>query len=380
MTVALKRRAHSRPVGGKRAAAVSVLLLALAIFSPLLLSQAEAPEPIEGIVVDITQIGNDVFVQLDLNEDGKGEVWVKLADVILDMLGNALTPNDIALGARLKLITYQKNETGFIEAQKVVVLSNPSDPNSDNALGTMINVFARIPGSPPPSFDLFDRQRDAWICLGEQVELYWVTTPDVTQISLGESLGTFPAARGGEVKGLNWGSIVVQPTQTINIVAATLDGTFRAANAVSVFVFGPPVDPSSGRTPPEGKIQATLVGNTARINEVDDWKADLPASRYSANVQISDIKPLGEAVEFGFTWRIQKVDTDQTVHNFSIAATEVYQHPFRPAGTDLTLSAAGQWTFSTPANVVTKTVDFAVRPVCPQQEDARNTPAGGVAH
>jgi len=319
---------------------------------------------LEGFVVDITEIGPDFFVYLDLDEDGAGEVWVKLVKTILDMQGNMLSATDITIGIKLKLIVYTENETGFIEASKVVVISDENGGSPRPGQGTLVNVFARIPGSRSPVLDLFDNEGETWICRGEKVELYWVTTPDVTRISLGETLGIFDAERGGVINGLNWGSVVAEPTETINYVITTLDGTFEAANSVNVSVFGFQTDVEAGQIIPEGKIRATLDGNTAKANEVDEWVAELPDIRYSDFLSITDIKPTGSAVEAGFIWRIRKEDPSGQIRNFSIAANEAFQHPFRPEGTDITFPLNGLWTFSTPANISDRTVEFVVRPVC----------------
>jgi|GEM_PF-2110681 len=319
---------------------------------------------LEGFVVDITEIGPDFFVYLDLDEDGAGEVWVKLIETILDMQGNTLSSNDIMIGIKLKLIDYVQNETGFIEATKVVVISGGSDGNSRTGQGTLVNVVARIPGTGAPVLDLFNSEGETWICRGEKVELYWVTTPDVTRVSLGETLGIFDADRGGVIDGLNWGSVIVEPSETINYVITTLDGTFKAANSVTVAVFGPQADIEAGQIIPEDKIQAALAGKTAKANEVDEWVADLPDTRYSGFLSITDIKPTGSAVEPGFIWRIRREDPNGQVRSFSIAANESFQHPFRPEGSEATFSLNGVWTFSTPANISDRTVEFVVRPVC----------------
>lgn len=340
-----------------------LLLILMAVFqeAPALQSNDAT---LEGFVVDITEIGSDFFVYLDLNEDGAGEVWVKLIQTILDMQGNALKATDITIGVKLKLIEYVENETGFIEATKVVVISNGNEDSAGPNQGTLVNVFARIPGTGTPVLDLFNVEGETWVCKGEKVTLYWVTSPDVTRVSLGETLGVFEANRGGVINGLNWGSVTVEPTETISYIVSTLDGTFDATNSVTVKVFDSGTSNVAGSIVPEGKIKATLVDTTAKANEVDEWVANLPDTRFSDALSITDIKPTGDAVEPGFIWRIRKEDPSGQIRTFSIAATEAFQHPFRPEGTDITFPLNGVWTFSTPADISTRTVEFVVRPVC----------------
>lgn len=356
--------------GGRRFA---VIVLALAVHLPLcgsalhLLASQEPLPPIEGVVVNLAQIGTDFFVQLDFDGDGEGNVWVKVVGRILDMAGNELTPDKIEKGARLKLTEYRQNEAGFIEAYVVVLIALPdADPNAPPAPGaaTVVNVYVRLMGADRPPIDLYGTDRDAWICVGESVQVYWVTTPDVTLISLGEMLGTFRANQGGMENGLNWGSVVATPQETISYQISAVDGTFEAGSSATVSVYGHPLGAGPFQSFPEGNIAAHLQASTARANTVDDWVADMNDSRFSPRLGITDIKPGKGAVGAGFTWRVRRERADGSVANFSIAAVDTFQHPFRPDNSDEALPLSGEWTFSTLQDIAERMVSFVVRPVC----------------
>lgn len=96
--------------------------------------QAEdPPPPVEGVVVQISQIDQDFFVQLDLDADEKGDQWAKIVGTIQTPAGKKLTLADIKVGTRLRITQYEQNAAGFLEALKVIVL--PDANNSGNGEG-----------------------------------------------------------------------------------------------------------------------------------------------------------------------------------------------------------------------------------------------------
>lgn len=336
-------------------------------FSPTVPAQETQTDPLEGDIVNLAQVGSDFFVQLDLDDDNEGDVWVKLNEDITDTAGNVVEFEDITIGVRIRVLEYQDNEVGFLVAIQAVVVGdtaegvNPRDPN----IPTTVNVYARVLGAPRPNLELFGIDRDAWVCLGDEIELFWVATPDVTQISLGETLGIFPANNRGGIldNGLIWGAVVAIPTETISVQITSIDGNFDAGSAATVFVFGQPqVDAFQASA--ETSLFAQLVGNTARVSQSDDWVADVPGTRVSERMGITDIKPVKAASGVGFSWRVRKENTDGSVDNFNISSTETYQHPFISDQSPDPLGFGGKWTFTTSADVSAKTVEFMVKPTC----------------
>ena len=346
------------------------MLNALLFWAPVVALQQDLP-PVEGTIVNIAEIGSDFFVQLDVDADGKGDVWAKILDTILDLEGNFLTTGDLSIGLKLRVLDYRESETGFIEAHTVVVLSPlggstvpaPSGPSA----ATNVNLFARTAGAPRPPVDLFATDTDAWVCLGESVVLYWVTTADVGLVSLGETLGVFPANQGGTVDGLNWGSVVTTPALTTSYVLKALDSTFNAGDAATVRVFGQPRDGEVLHIiPEEGTLEAKLGKNTgSNSGDVNTWTAATPSTRFSKRLELTDIEPVGAAAGLGSNWRVRKTDEDGAVHDFSIVSVETFQHPFRPEGSQENIPLSGTWRFSTQADVAANVVPFKLRPRCP---------------
>ncbi len=78
--------------------------------------------PISGTVVQISWRGDDLFVQLDVNSDGTGDLWVKIKHEaqIVDPQGNPLGFEAIQVGVQLT-ITHYKYEHNYYEAYRVVV-------------------------------------------------------------------------------------------------------------------------------------------------------------------------------------------------------------------------------------------------------------------
>jgi len=330
----------------------------------------QAPPPVEGVIVNIAEIGSDFFVQLDTDADAKGDIWAKILDAILDLQGNALTTNDLSIGLNLRVLDYQESETGFLEAHTVVVLSPLENTNAPERVptstATNLNLFVRTMGAPRPPIDLFATDTDAWVCLGESVQLYWVTTADVGLVSLGETLGVFPAAQGGTSNGLNWGAVVATPDLTTGFQLRALDGTFNAGDAATVRVFGQPrVEETLHIIPEEGTLEVTLNKNTgSNSGGINTWVTATPSTRFSQRLQVTDIRPTNAAAGLSSNWRVRKTDEDGAVHDFTLVSAETFQHPFRPDGSKQNIPMSGQWRFSTPSNLAAKTVPFTLRPSC----------------
>jgi len=105
-----------------------VLLLLLPLLGsllgpwPSLAQEDEPPPPIEGVVVKISQINKDFFVQLDVDADEKWDQWVKVAGAVQSPAGQSLGKGSIGVGTRLRVTDYVESEAGFLDAKKVVVL------------------------------------------------------------------------------------------------------------------------------------------------------------------------------------------------------------------------------------------------------------------
>ncbi len=346
----------------------AVVIAVTSPFSPTVPAQDSQNDPLEGEVVNLAQVGSDFFVQLDLDDDGEGDVWVKLIEGITDTAGNSVEFEDIGLGTRIRVIEYQDNEVGFIVAlQAQVIGDTPTNnpPTRDPNIPTTVNVYARVAGAPRPNLELFGTDRDAWICRGDQIEVFWITTPDVTQVSLGESLGIFPANNRGGIldDGLIWGAVVAQPLETLSIQITSVDGNFDAGGSATVFIFGQPqVD--AFQADAEASLVAELVGNTTRTNQSDDWIADVPGTRVSNRLGVTDIKPIKSASGSGFNWRVRKDNADGTVDNFNLSSTETFQHPFITEQAPEPLMFGGKWTFTTSADVSDNRIEFVLKPTC----------------
>lgn len=345
---------------------ILILFVAIALSfwttAPARQGESASMPPLEGIVVNVAEIGSDFFVQLDLDLDGEGDVWIKVVDSILDGQGNVLSEVDIQIGGRLRVMEYQESEAGFLDATIVVVVldvaSDNSDGDTENVV-TLVNIYARLVGAPRPAIELFSREKSAWICLGEPIQLYWVTTPDVGLITLGEELGTFPADQGGVLNGLHWGTVTVTPSSTTSFQIFALDGNFESGEAATVRVFGgqPGVQAFE-----EGTLEVELSsGISVRTDRSDDWMSEMPTTRFSQNIQVVQIKPVGDAANGGSSiWQVKKSDEDGTTYAFSLVAFDQYQQPFAPE----TFPVSGTWTFSTKANIVSTDLQFKVRTTC----------------
>jgi len=231
---------------------------------------------------------------------------------------------------------------------------------------TTVSVYARLAGSPRPDLVLNSGATDAWICLGDEVELFWVTTSDVDQVDLGDNVGVFPADQGGNENGLNWGSAVVQPTDNVSYQIHAIGGDFEAASDASILVFGRP----SGEGPlspiEQGRITVQRTTPSTNTREANEWVVDLPSTQYSAGLGLTFIKPVDEAASGApQAWNVVKVDEDQTVHRFDLAQRENFQNPFTPAGSNVTIPVAGSWSFTTRADtVISRRIQFMLKAIC----------------
>lgn len=229
---------------------------------------------------------------------------------------------------------------------------------------TQVALYARLTGSNAPLIDVNNLgTTDAWIALGDQIDLYWVTTPDVSQIDLGDDLGVFAADAGGNENGFNWGSVTVGPTTHTSFQIFALDGDFEAASAANVRVIGRPSAEGPFSPIDEEVFFARRTSSTAtRTGEPDEWETTLPEDRFSPRLRITDMKPVGPATSGSpQAWRILKTNTDGEEVRFSLAPAEVYQSPFTPPGTDITLKVGGHWSFVTRGVVPDRDVPFGVK-------------------
>lgn len=232
---------------------------------------------------------------------------------------------------------------------------------------TFASLYARLAGSEAPPIQLGLLETDAWICQGEKVELFWVTTSDVRQVDIGPDVGTFAADAGGQEGDLKWGSVEVQPERHTSYVLEALGGTYEIGAAAGVRVFFPPGAEQIQMIQEEAFSARRPIGGT-RGNKDNVWIAPLTADRFSPRLRFSEIKPIGAAAPgqgFPFDWGVTKTDLDGTVHEFHLAPTPSYQRPFAPPGTNRTLQLAGHWEFrvarSGPPNRV---VQFMVKLTC----------------
>jgi len=234
---------------------------------------------------------------------------------------------------------------------------------------TTVSLYARLAGSGAPTIALNQFDTDAWICLGDKVELFWVTTQDVGQIDLGDDLGVFAADQGGNENGLNWGSVEVEPTSHASYQIFALDGDFEAGNAAGVRVFNR--ERAEGPFFPinEDEFFAQRISSaTARTDKADEWFANLPSERFSPRLRVKGIKAVGASSRTSdsgsFVWSILKTDENGVEHRFSIQAVNSYQNPFTPAGTDITIPLSGDWSFITRGDIAERKIPFMVEMVC----------------
>lgn len=96
-------------------------------------SPSSSGNPITGVVLLLSWQGDDLFVQLDTNDDGQGEIWVKIesSTVIVDPNGNPLPLSAIQVGVTLT-VTHYEFEHGYYEAKRVVVGTSASSSSGSS--------------------------------------------------------------------------------------------------------------------------------------------------------------------------------------------------------------------------------------------------------
>jgi len=82
--------------------------------------------PIEGTVVSISQV-DDLFLLLDTNGDGTGDIWIKIEHdgQLLDEAGQSISPSSIVLGMLLTLTRYDFEGSYYEVSQAVVSQGEP---------------------------------------------------------------------------------------------------------------------------------------------------------------------------------------------------------------------------------------------------------------
>ncbi len=81
-----------------------------------------ALQPLVGIVLEVFSFGDDLFVRLDANGDGKEDFPVKISKSaqITDPQGKPLERSAIIKGVRLTITQYELKD-GYYEAQRIIV-------------------------------------------------------------------------------------------------------------------------------------------------------------------------------------------------------------------------------------------------------------------
>lgn len=111
----------------KRSFLLIVLLFGLSLVARANDSVPSSPQPpIEGIVVSISQVG-DLFLFLDTNGDGTGDVWVKIdTDTqLLDEAGEVIPPSSVTVGMLLILTRYEFEGSYYEVSQAIVSQGKP---------------------------------------------------------------------------------------------------------------------------------------------------------------------------------------------------------------------------------------------------------------
>jgi hypothetical protein len=90
----------------------------------VIVGEAAAPtlQPLVGIVLEVLSLGDDLFVRLDANGDGKEDFPVKISKSaqIVDLQGKPLDRSSIVKGVRLTITQYELKD-GYYEAKRVIV-------------------------------------------------------------------------------------------------------------------------------------------------------------------------------------------------------------------------------------------------------------------
>jgi hypothetical protein len=134
------------------------IALASALVGALLfggLSAENNPQPFAGIVTELSQFDDGLFVHLDLNGNGQGDLWVKVLSKasIQDEDGNDLSLYEIEAGSILIIVNYSPKDS-YYESDQVTlivpkaddkpflgdVLQIEKDQKDLNALSVLLNV------------------------------------------------------------------------------------------------------------------------------------------------------------------------------------------------------------------------------------------------
>lgn len=105
------------------------------------------PAPITGTVVQLWPSKDDLFVQLDTNNDTKPDLLVKIEQKtqIVDVNNKPLPISAIVVGVTLTVTHYKWDDDGYYEAYRVVVgamgASQPPAPALQPIKGTVIQTF-----------------------------------------------------------------------------------------------------------------------------------------------------------------------------------------------------------------------------------------------
>lgn len=118
---------------------LSVALIALSV---LLAARADDSgksdqHPISGRVVQVSQVA-DLFVHLDIDGDGRGDLWAKLEagkSELVDALGYPAASTEIEVGVFLTLTDYEY-EDGYYKIKRAVI--GQSQPQGTSELGGII--------------------------------------------------------------------------------------------------------------------------------------------------------------------------------------------------------------------------------------------------
>ena len=128
-------------------------------------------------------------------------------------------------------------------------------------------ICATVDGS---TCDPFQEQATVYICPGEDVHLWWVSSDDVTEVNISPDIGAVdPSAH-----------LVVNPTETTDYTI-TVNGDCERSSTVHVFV----VEPGS---------EIDLIYHAVRQSHPHDWywEISIPISRCSENIETTSITPL----------------------------------------------------------------------------------------
>ncbi len=107
---------------------------------------APAAPSVQGTVTVATWFGDDFFVGLDTNGDGRADVQVKIKRTarIVDPQGNPLGFDAIRPGVTLTLVGYKLDDDGYYEAWHVIVGRPQAAPGGPPATGAQPPLTGRV--------------------------------------------------------------------------------------------------------------------------------------------------------------------------------------------------------------------------------------------